>query len=859
MGGTKRASPTSGYIRDFITDELVPATPEEVNAVQVMLRRLVEDYGYPAKHIQSHPQHRVRRSPSDASGTYPVDIAVFKSDAKEEHDLRIIVECKGPDRTEGHEQLRLYMEMSSASIGVWFNGRDHLYLRKVVSGTGERSFELLPNIPRHGQKVDEIGLHLRKDLYPSRNLKSVFGDIRNHLSGSVVGITRDVALAEQILNVIFCKLHDELHTGPDQIVGFRMSRGESNDDVARRIQGIFEQVTAHYPDVFEPDEDLSLDSASLAYVVGELQNFSLMDSDRDAVADAFEVFVGPALRGTEGQFFTPRNVVKMVIGMLDPRPGERIIDPACGSGGFLIEAMQSVWTALEEEGQQKGWSDTILERQRMRVAAQCFRGIEKDTFLTKVSKAYMAIMGDGRSGIFCANSLHPPAKWSEHHREAVPLSRFDVVVTNPPFGSKIKVVDRATLKQYDLGHKWKRNPRQGTYELTQNLYSSRPPQILFLERCVQLLRPGGRLGIVLPESMVGNPSYRPVMQWLSKKVTIDAVIALPEPLFKTSGKGGTHTKVCVIMATKSGSDNGSTPSRDLFLADVRWCGHDSRGNPTVRIEDGQERVLDEVPAVADLFAQHVRGERLPVGRLVHQMDRSLVRRDVYVPKYYDPRIGARAEELGQTHYLVTVGTLVDSGHLQITMGVEPGKMAYGTGDVPFIRTSDISNWELKVSPKHCVSDAVYEQYRSKCELRSGDILMVRDGTYLVGSSAMITDEDDRLLFQSHIYRLRVLEPTDAADSAGINPYLLFATLNSEFVAQQIRAYQFTQDIIDTLGQRIKEIRLAIPKDPSKQEHIAVEIKKIIQGRAALRSLSKAISRTVAAGYEESDTAPSSIR
>lgn len=119
-----------------------------------MLRRLVEDYNYPKSHIQSHPQHRVRRSPSDTSGSFPVDIAVFTADSKQESELQIVVECKRPTRRDGLEQLQLYMEMSAASIGVWFNGLDHLYLRKIVSADGTRTFEEIPNIPRFGQGID---------------------------------------------------------------------------------------------------------------------------------------------------------------------------------------------------------------------------------------------------------------------------------------------------------------------------------------------------------------------------------------------------------------------------------------------------------------------------------------------------------------------------------------------------------------------------------------------------------------------------------------------------------------------------------------------------------------------------------
>lgn len=840
-------------LTDYITGEPVRATPEERDSVQVMLRRLVEDFNYPKSHIQSHPQHRVRRSPSDASGSFPVDIAVFTSDAKQESELQIVVECKRPDRSDGLVQLQLYMEMSAASMGVWFNGMDHLYLRKVVSADGTRTFEEIPNIPRFGQGIDEIGRHLRRDLKPSRNLKAVFGDLRNHLAGNVAGITRDVALAEQVLNIVFCKLFDELNTGPDEVVSFRAAASDAEQEVADRVRGLFDQVIARYRDVFDSDASLDVDTSSLAHIVGELQNYSLIDSDRDAVGEAFEVFVGPTLRGAEGQFFTPRNAVKMVVDMLDPRPGEMIIDPACGSGGFLIRALEAVWTALDAQGAEKGWSDAVLERERREVATRCLRGIDKDTFLAKVTKAYMAIMGDGRGGVFCANSLEPPDRWGERHRESIQLGAFDVVVTNPPFGSKIKISDKQIIEQFDLGHKWA-GGRTDEPRLTDALHADRPPQLLFLERCVQLLKPGGRLGVVLPESMVGNPSYRFVMRWLADRMEIRAVVALPEPLFKTSGKGGTHTKVCAIVATKQGDDTASSGDEEqLFLSDVRWCGHDSRGNPTIRVTDGEARVLDEVPSVAPLFLRHTAGEALSPSRLAHQLDRGQIRSQIYVPKYYDPRLRSAATRLRATHELLRVGDLADSGLLDIATGVEPGKMAYGTGPIPFIRTSDISNWEIKADPKHCVSESVYRQHQPKCEVRPGDILMVRDGTYLIGTSALITEHDGAMLFQSHILRLRL------TDTAALDPHLFFAALNSEFAMQQVRAFQFTQDVIDTLGNRVKEIEIALPLDPDDRARLAQEIKEIVGERARLRSLSAELAATIAAGYDEASDDRTSIR
>lgn len=846
-------APPPNTLIDYISGKRVNDTPEERDAVQVILRRLVDDFNYPKDHIQSHPQHRVRKSPSGSSGSYPVDVAVFSSASKQE--LMMIVECKRPGRSDGLEQLQLYMEMSSAYLGVWFNGVDHAYVRKVVLPDGTRVFEEIPNIPRFGQTVDEIGSHLRRDLRPSRNLKAVFADLRNHLAGNVAGITRDVALAEQMLNIVFCKLHDELNTAPDEVVSFRAAASDSEAEIADRVRVLFGSVVAKYSDVFDIGTSLEVDAASLAHIVGELQNYSLMDSERDSVGDAFEVFVGPALRGSEGQFFTPRNVVKMVVDMLDPQPWETIIDPACGSGGFLIGALEAVWAGMDAQAKELGWDADVLGRERREVATKCLRGIDKDTFLAKVTKAYMAIMGDGRGGVFCANSLEPSERWSERHRESIQLGSFDVVVTNPPFGSKIKVSDKQVIEQYELGRKWT-GMRTDKPKTTDKLHADRPPQILFLERCVELLKPGGRFGIILPESMVGNPSYRFVMHWLADRTDISAVVALPEPLFKTSGKGGTHTKVCAVIATKKDTANSDSEQeeRPLFLSDVRWCGHDSRGNPAVRVLNGAESVLDEVPLVAPLFRRHTKGDELPPERLAHQLDRGPLRsKKIYVPKYYDPRLKAAAERLSDTHELVRIEDLVKSGSLNITTGVEPGKMSYGTGPIPFIRTSDISNWEIKADPKHCVSDAVYKQHSSKCDVQAGDILMVRDGTYLVGTSALITKHDTPMLFQSHILRLRLI------DTATLDPYLFLAALNSEFVMQQVRAYQFTQDIIDTIGNRIYEIQVAVIDDRKEREKLASAVKKIVETRARLRSLSVKLSATIAAGYDDDSDNRTSIR
>jgi type I restriction enzyme M protein len=590
-----------GYIIDYISGQEIKAVPEEIEAVQVFSQRLVEDYGYDKKQIQTHPQFRVRKRPSDEDKAYPVDIAVFKTSRRDESNLYLLVECKQKNRKDGLSQLKLYLEMSPAIIGAWFNGQEHAYITKIRHDDGTIEWKDLPNIPRKGQRIEDIGLFKRKDLKKPSNLKVVFGDIRNHLAGMTTGITRDESLAQEIIGLLFCKILDEQERGPDDIVEFRAGIGEDPSLVQKRILALFKKVkTATFEDVFSNDDTIKLDPDSLVYVVGELQNYCIMAADRDAVGDAFEVFIGPALRGSEGQFFTPRNVIQMMVNILDPKPGENIIDPACGSGGFLIVALEHCWNKLKNESKVKGWSERQLFKREVEVSTRNFRGIDKDDFLAKVTKAYMAIVGDGRGGIFCDNSLLPPEDWKTSTSQSIRPGLFDVVLTNPPMGKKIVVKGERLLSQYELGRKWKLNKDTNTFEPTAILHDDQPPQIVFLERCLQLLKPGGRMGIVLPEAVFGMPTYNYVVTFLQKKTKIRGIVAMPEALFKTSGKGGTHTKVCILFVENTPPKQGE--NYQIFMADVKWCGHDSRGNPTIRFtSDGKQVLLDEVPLVAERY------------------------------------------------------------------------------------------------------------------------------------------------------------------------------------------------------------------------------------------------------------------
>jgi hypothetical protein len=220
-----------------------------------------------------------------------------------------------------------------------------------------------------------------------------------------------------------------------------------------------------------------------------------------------------------------------------------------------------------------------------------------------------------------------------------------------------------------------------------------------------------------------------------------------------------------------------------------------------------------------------------------------IRNDVLIPAYYDPTIAARLTELEEAGCeLVTIGELATQGAISLQTGDEVGKLAYGSGDIPFVRTSDLGTWELKVDPKQRVSNAVFESLVKSQSAQADDILVVRDGTYLVGTSAIVAESDVPMLFSGGIYRVRV------EDRERLDPHLLLAALGSDVVRRQVRAKRFTRDVIDTLGRRFEEIVLALPPEGEVRDAVTSVTRKLVKRRQELRDVAAGLGGAVEAGY-----------
>lgn len=243
---------------------------------------------------------------------------------------------------------------------------------------------------------------------------------------------------------------------------------------------------------------------------------------------------------------------------------------------------------------------------------------------------------------------------------------------------------------------------------------------------------------------------------------------------------------------------------------------------------------------------------LPVAMINYWQPRSDLSEQILIPKYYDPLLQRDIQALEATHELIRVQALVESGVLTFSTGHEVGSHAYGTGNIPFVRTSDIANWELRAAPKQGVSEAVFQEYWSRQDVRSGDILLVRDGTYLVGTNCLVTELDEKVLYQSHVLKLRVRKPRF------LSPYLLFLVLNSEIVQRQVRAKLFTADIIGTLGQRINEVVLPIPKATERRDSLTEQVHSAltarVKGRCFIRQAPLLIEAAMRTGSAELLTA-----
>jgi type I restriction enzyme M protein len=592
----------TGKIRCYIHDGVLRADTPEEYVRQRAARSLVEEYGYDRADI--HLEFPIKIG----SGTKKrVDIAVFPAgQPHKQENIFIIVEAKREDvrptdRKAGVEQLKSYLAACiNARWGLWV-GSEMIGIEKETNPTRAKINPFLDatDIPIKGE-TEPKRLEFSELVPATEGLRAIFKRCHNylHVNGH---LGKEKAFFE-LLKLIFCKIHDERESAG--LLDFSITPEERRSELGQRklktrITKIFEAVKESYPYIFPSrNEAIELDNRSLAYCVAELQKYSLLQTASDIKGEAYEEIVGVTSRRDHGAFFTPRNVCDMAVQMVmatyshEKRLHLKILDPACGTGGFLRAALIELQEIISLQERAK-WAKNpdkaeaqIADRLKRVCDANIF-GIDKLAELVRAAQMNLAMHGDGSTNVVQANSLAPIGEWDANVRNHIALNHFDVVFTNPPFGSKLPIDDPHILDQYELSTFEAKTPR-----------ASMPPEQMFIERCLDFLKPGGRMAIVLPDSILSNPG----LSWLRRKVLLSswviASIDLPREMF---AKSDTHTMTSVLILQKYTEEErrlvaevGRPPDYEIFMAIADKIGWDLRGQPVyLRTPEGEE-ILQKV-------------------------------------------------------------------------------------------------------------------------------------------------------------------------------------------------------------------------------------------------------------------------
>lgn len=528
----------------------------------------------------------------------------------------------------------IMVEVEAIQYGLWTNGLEFFFLEKV-----QKRFETNCHpigdwpIAEESLGTKDVVSDAHTRVADQEMLKITFRRCHNFIHGNE-GMPKDAAFW-QFLYLIFCKMHDENMRGFQRQAWKRrfwagpkeQFETEGRKAIRKRIEDLFVEVKKQYNNIFRGNEEITLSDRALAFIVSELAKYDFTRTDVDAKGVAYQELVGVNLRGDRGQYFTPRGVVKLVIEMLDPKESETLLDPACGTGGFLVAALKLLLDKFREEERivpgQESTEELLTVHQRLKAYARSkVFGADFDPFLIRAAQMNMVLSGDGRGHIYNINSLEFPfghlADLSRVKQE-IPLGSVDIIATNPPFGSDIPITDRNILEQYELAQHWEPDG-EGGFRNTGTLKGSVSPEILFIERCIQWLKPGtGRMGIVLPDGVLGNPAAEYIRWWIMRETQVLASVDLPVEAFVAEANVNILTSLLFLRRKsaeeKSAEALGGIEEYPVFMAVADKVGFDRRGN----------RLYKRTPDGEEIVEARQRTERIRIGGRC--VERTLTRRE----------------------------------------------------------------------------------------------------------------------------------------------------------------------------------------------------------------------------------------
>ena len=575
------------YVKCQIRDKDIKLTDEEL-VRQLYINKLINEYNYPKEKMELEYSVSFGREKKRA------DIVIF--DKLATTSPYIIVELKKPKLKDGKEQLKSYCNATGAPIGVWTNGGQiSFYHRKDPN-----FFEDLPNIPTFDEKLSDILSErwtiddlISKDklITEKKSLKDLILEMEDEVLANA-----GVDVFEEVFKLIFTKLYDEMESGRNETrhLEFR-NYGDTETELKDKIQKLFDKAKNKWDGVFSEEAKILLSPSHLSVCVSSLQDVKLFNSNLDVVDDAFEYLMSKSSKGEKGQYFTPRYVIDMCVKMLNPKPDETMIDPASGSCGFPVHTIFYVWKQiLKEKGIEQSHLFTSQEK-----PAECTDYVNSNVFAidfdektVRVARTLNLIAGDGQTNVLHLNTLDyerwedttKTEDWTDTYNEGWKKLKklrttknsdysfeFDILMANPPFAGDIK--ESRIIAKYELGKNAK-----GKYQ------SKVGRDILFIERNLNFLKPGGRMAIVLPQGRFNNSSDKYIRDFITERSRILAVVGLHGNVFKPH----TGTKTSVLFVQKW--DDTLCPKKEdypIFFATMQEPSKDNSGDKIfVKDKDG---------------------------------------------------------------------------------------------------------------------------------------------------------------------------------------------------------------------------------------------------------------------------------
>ena len=608
----------------ILSGEVKKIKAQESNLQSVILM-LNEEYGFDLDDMERDFTVEYEDPETSKTKKQKINLAIFEKGKPHEQDFIIRIAIIQDDKvkvTDKKKGLTATLEnamgaVESCEFGLWANGSSYNFLQKEEDDIGfDFEFTDLSDFPGEGESLEDLERADRSHTRTPANdsLIKVFKRSHDYIYGNE-GRKKDAFW--QLLNLIFCKLYDEKRRFmelPDDVsyrrkfwVGVKEQNSEEGRRaVAKRIKDLFEELKSAdiFSEVFQGNESIDLTDKGLAFIAGELAKYSFLDASVDVKGLAYETIVSNTLKQEAGQFFTPRNIVKCMVEMLDPKEHHRVLDPACGSGGFLVMVLDHVRQQMAKEMfpdlegpflTEKHNSPEVNEKVRIYAENSIF-GFDFDPDLKKAARMNMVMGGDGHANIFHVNSLEYPL-W-EHPSEIDKINnainnslremqdienaygtdargKFDMIFTNPPFGAKVKVESEIASR----------------YHLSK--YST-APEVLFIEACYDFLKDGGKMAVVLPDGILGNPNMQLVREWILDRFKILASVDLAVEAFLPQ----VGVQASLLFLKKKGEEQRqlaqeNSENYDVFMAIAEKLGKDRRGNPVyLRDEDGAELIFN---------------------------------------------------------------------------------------------------------------------------------------------------------------------------------------------------------------------------------------------------------------------------